>query len=75
MCASMEALWDTIAGEVEEAGDLIQSIVAQGLAVVAFFALDSSNYKDFDWTSVNWHSITDASFVYRIHLLKVRYNL
>lgn len=50
--------------------------IALGLATVPFYALDSSNYMDFDWSSVDWYTITNATFIYSYYLRgNLNYNL
>ena len=44
--------------------------VALGLATIPFYALDSSNYLDFDWSSVDWYTITNATFIWDNYLIQ-----
>lgn len=44
--------------------------VALGLATIPFYALDSSNYLDFDWRSVDWYTITNATSIWDNYLIQ-----
>ena len=45
------------------------SQIAMSLATVPFYALDSSNYMYFDWSSVDWYTMTKVNHVYNSHLI------